>query len=100
MSLSQSLSVRLTARRTRKPHRPNFANFYAYRLWPWLGPFLPALRCVMYFRFCRWRPVFKPSSHRARIKHDVMFREFARWRHQWDVKTTTAFGRVDQNAAP
>jgi len=35
-----------------KTTRPNFTKFfYACCLWPWLGPFLAALRYVMYFRF-------------------------------------------------
>jgi len=50
------LSVCLSARITRKPHRwisPVF--FHACCLWPWLGPPLTALRYVMCFRFYGWR---------------------------------------------
>jgi len=40
--------------------------FYAYCLWPLLGPLVTALRYVMYFRFYGWR-------HGHAIKHAVMF---------------------------
>ena len=33
-------------------------------LWPWLGPHLTTLQCVMYFRFCGWRHV---SHNRAYV---------------------------------
>jgi len=37
--------------RNSKTTWPNFNNFYAFCLWPWLGPPLTVLRYVMYFRF-------------------------------------------------
>jgi len=50
--LSVGLSVRSYISKTTRPDL-----FCAYRLWPWLGPPLAALRYVMYFRFCGWRHV-------------------------------------------
>ena len=31
---------------------------YAHPRWPWLGPYMAALRYVMYFRFYEWRHVW------------------------------------------
>jgi len=46
------LSVLPSAYVSQKPHVLISPNFLYMLLWPWLGPHLTTMQCVMYFRFC------------------------------------------------
>ena len=49
--MSKCMSARISLNHMSKRHQ----IFYAYYLWPWLGPVLAVMRYVMYFRFFGWR---------------------------------------------
>jgi len=57
MSVCLPVSLSVVRSHSLKITWPNFTNFCAYCLWPWLGPPLATLRCVI-FRFCEWCHVF------------------------------------------
>ena len=77
LGVSVCLSVCVNASTSLKPQTlRNFTNFCcSYCPWPWLGPPLPALRYVMYFRFCGWR----------HNDNGVYSKCFARWQQRREL---------------
>jgi len=85
--LTVCLSVRLHIWKTMMP---NFTQFSAHVIRS-RGSVLSwrqcAIRYVTYFRFCGWCYIFTPKNEWTRIRDGrACFFEFARWRHQSDIR--------------
>ena len=63
-----SMSVCLSARKSRKPHDQTSPNFCTRFLWLWLGPLLTTMQYVMHFRLCGWRHVFYIMGHASHLR--------------------------------
>jgi len=79
------MSVSLSIHDTRKPFAQLHQIFCAFCLWPWFGPSLTALRCVMYFRFMDDVMFSYLGSSGPESSMALRLEEFARWRYQLDV---------------
>jgi len=65
---------------------PNFNKFSICCLWPWLGPFPMTVQYVMYFSFVDDVMISHMEWIGQNKRWRAFFVQFARWRHQSDVK--------------